>query len=229
MSLLLRGSNVYSLALFFLVTFSTSVDSRPIVILDPAGHAKDSGRLLVEGYERGQTLKFAQALQEALVKKYAVRPVISREPGEEMTHRLQIPSFCNRLCGTTTSSSFFLRLHLYREKSEKPRLFLYHLLFNPLVDLAPREPNPLALVPLYQAHFARVHMTRFFGRKMYEYLNQDKLKKHFDCYPLMGLPLRSLVGITSPAILLEVGICRENKWQSLIGAVVDSLSFLDTL
>jgi len=194
------------------------------VLIDPAGHAKDLGRLLVEGYERAETLKFAQALRKRLLKNYKVRPVVSRSPGEEISHQLQISSFSNRLC-----ADFFLRIHMYREKSEKPKLFLYHLLFSPLVDLTKRDMGPVALLPLHQAHFGKIHLTRFCGGMMYDYLNQDSLKRYFDCFSLQGLPLKALLGITAPAILLEIGICLENKWESLVEPVAASLSFLSTL
>ena len=36
----------------------------PIVMIDPAGHEKQVGRTIVEGYERGETFKFAKALQK---------------------------------------------------------------------------------------------------------------------------------------------------------------------
>jgi hypothetical protein len=220
-----------ALAIFFICTIlQATAARRPIIVIDPAGHARDVGRLLVEGYERAQTLKFAQALQKELIKKYQVRPIITREPGEEISHQLQIPSFCNRLCGATGDcTAFFLRINMYREERVKPRLSLYHLLFNPLVDLAPRDTTRLQLIPLQEAHVGKIHITRFWGNKMYEYLHQDTFTRYFDCYPLQGIALKALIGITVPAILLEIGICRENKWKSLVTPVVDSLGFLNTL
>ena len=214
---------------FFLKTFlilslfaidNLAAARQPIVIIDPAGHAKDLGRLLVEGYERAETLKFARALKKELAKLYNVKPIVSRSPGEEILP-LQIPSFSNRI-----KSEFVLRIHMYREESEKPKLFLYNLLFHPMIDVAKRTSDQLSFTPLHRAHFASVEKTRFCGRKMFDYLNQDSLKKYFDCYNLQGIPLRSLVGVTSPAILLELGICRENKWKSLVRPIAQSLSFL---
>jgi hypothetical protein len=69
-------------------------------------------------------------------------------------------------------------------------------------------------------------MTKFYGTRMYDFLNKDSFKKYFDCHSLIGLPLRSLVGISAPAVLLEIGICREDKWQSLVEPIADSLCFL---
>lgn len=200
--------------------FSRPYGNRPIIVIDPAGDAVDVGRSIVQGYERAQTLRFAHALKKSLLKKYEVYPVISRTSGEKILP-LQIPSFSNRLGAT-----FFLRIHMYREESEKPKLFFYHLLFDPFVDTAQRYFDPLNLVPLHQAHFANVHVSRLYGTKMYEYLNKKNFKRYFDCYQLLGIPLKNLIGITAPAILLEIGICREGKWKNLVEPIVDSLSFL---
>lgn len=219
-----RAIRVFCGICFLFIIELCPKSTRPIVLIDPAGHAKNLGRLLVEGYERAETLKLAHAIKERLLRKYRVRPVISRRPGEEISHRLQIPSFSNRL-----GADFFLRIHMYREESEKPKLFLYHLLFHPMVDLAVLDRKPLSLIHVQQAHFGSIHITRFYGETMYDYLNQELFKKYFDCFPLQGLPIASMIGITAPAVLVEIGICRENKWKSLVGPIVDSLRFLSNM
>jgi hypothetical protein len=199
---------------------STPVSNRPIILLDAAGHAGDVGRWLVEGYERAQTLQFAQAFKKELLKKYKFYTIISRSAGEKILP-LQIPSFANRL-----GAHFVLRINFYREESEKPKLFFYHLLFNPMVDIANRDYDYLSFTPLHHAHFSNIAKTKIYGNKMYEYLNQTTFKRYFDCHPLRGMPLRALIGMTAPAVLLEIGICREKMWKSLVGPIVESLSFL---
>jgi hypothetical protein len=115
---------------------------------------------------------------------------------------------------------------MYREESEKPKIYFYHLQYDPMVDLAKRSNDDLCLTPLHRAHFSNIHLTKFYGDKMFNYLNQNTFKRYFDCYALKGIPLKPLVGITAPAILLEIGICRENKWKSLVKPIVESLTFL---
>jgi len=198
--------------------FSNPYDGRTIVVLDPAGHAGDLGRWLVAGYERAQTLKFAEAVRAGLLSKANLYTVISRKAGEKVLP-LQIPSFSNRL-----GADIFLRIHMYREESEKPQLHLYHLQFDPFIDLAPRSFDTLSLTPIYQAHFENIHKTRFYGNKMCEHLSQDSFSRYFNCHDLIGLPLKNLVGVKAKvSILLEVGICREDKWKSLVKPIVDSL------
>ena len=194
-------------------------ENKPIILIDPAGHVGNLGRLLLEGYERAQTLRFAHALKKEFLKKYNVFPVISRTSGE-LILPFQVPSFSNRL-----GTSLFLRIHMYREESEKPRLFFYQHLLDPEVDLAHRNFDLLSLIPIHQAHFSSAKKTKVYGEKICEYLNQKTFRRYFDCHQLLGIPLKSLVGITAPALLLEMGICRENKWKSLVGPIVESFGY----
>lgn len=211
-----------ALLLFCFITFNTFAlyDRRPVVLLDAAGHAGDVGRWLVEESERSQTFKFAEELKREIFRRYRVRVVLSRSPGEAVLP-LQIPSFSNRL-----DSKFFLRINMYREESEKPKIFLYHLLFDPLVDLVDRSIESLSLTPINWAHLYNIKRSISYGGLMFSHMNSNRFKKYFDCYPLKGMPLKYLVGITSPAVLVELGVCRENKWKNLVVPIAESLSFL---
>ena len=212
-----------SILLSIFLFSNSSAKNKPIILLDPAGHAKDPGRLIVEGYERSETLKFAMSLQKQIESKYKIRAVISRTPGEEILP-LQIPSFSNRI-----KAKFFLRINMYRMDSEKPKIFLYHLTFDPFADFSRKDYGELQLTHLYQAHTKNIHTTKKFGSQVHEYLNQNQFKKYFDSHPLSGMPIKHLSGIIAPAILLEIGICRENKWESLVEHIADSLNFLNNL
>lgn len=208
---------------FVLLTFLfvQYVFPRRIIVLDPAGHAGNPGRTLLEGFERAQTLRFARQLKEAIERRYrGTLVILSRSTGETLSF-LQIPSFANRL-----GAHLCVRLSMCREASEKPKIFLYHLLFDSLRDLACREQSDLALTPLYQAHYKNIHKTRLYGKKMYDYLSQDERKRYFDCYPLRGLPLVNLIGFTAPTLLIEVGICRDDKWKELVSPIAESLYFV---
>jgi N-acetylmuramoyl-L-alanine amidase. len=207
--------------IFWVLLFMvTGVYANPVVMLDPAGHAGDTGRMLGQSYERAETYKFAMALQEDLCKKYEVTVVLSRAPGEELLP-LQVASFANRL-----GVDLFLRIQFYWEECETSNVFLYQLLFNPLVDPLGAACDPLSFVPLYQAHFGSFRVAQSYGSKVYEYLNQDVYQRYFNVHALRGLPLKSLIGITAPALVIEMGICREDKWKSLVGPIADSLKFL---
>ena len=201
----------------FFISYVYPKTQKTIIMIDPAGSVSDIGRKLVEGYERGATLKFAERIQKKLEEKYNVRVILTRSPGEEILP-FQNASFANRL-----HADFFIRLHLYREDSIKPKIALYHLVFDSLVDFAKRNIDPLTFFSVYQSHFAHIHKTKALGDKVYEYLNLQLYKKYFDCVPLSGIPLRHLVGVQAPSIVIECGISHDEQWVQLVEPLCDSL------
>ena len=191
-----------------------------VVMINPAGHAKSVGRRLVESVERAITFKFAESLQQQLQEKYGYRVILTRYPGEEIVD-WESASFANRL-----NVDFYLSLHIYREELVKPKMFTYYLLYNSLVDLAHRMFDSYSFIPVHQAHYKNVNTTKFYGQSMKTALETDWNKKRFDFYGSYGIPFKPLCGVIAPAIAVEVGICQEDQWKSLVDPLVESLAFL---
>ncbi|MFC1894408.1 N-acetylmuramoyl-L-alanine amidase [Candidatus Dependentiae bacterium] len=204
----------------FLFSNKTSQEKQFVVMINPAGHAKNVGRRLVESVERAITFDFAKSLKKALQEQYNVRVILTRYPGEEIVD-WESASFSNRL-----GVDFYLSLHVYREEVLKPKVFLYHLLYNSLIDLAPHNFVPYSFVAVHNAHFANIKTTRLWGEDMKQSLTSDINQKSFDFYGLFGIPFKPLCGIIAPALAIELGICKEDQWRSLIYALVESMGFL---
>ncbi len=190
--------------------------SKPfLIILDPAGHAKSTGRVLHQSYERAESLHCAQALKQALENHENLRVIITRTPGDAVGS-LQAASFANRL-----SADLFIRIQLCKEGADKPQLTVYHLAYDPVVDFAKRVAQPLTFTPLHQAHYGALHTSVAYGNDLLK-----KLRGHssFDVAGLYGLPLKSLVGITAPALLLEISVpTRDDQWHVLIEALAQGI------
>lgn len=213
------------LKLFFLLIFFTKIlycfeKNKFLIMLDPAGHAGNVGRKLIEDYERSQTFKFAQEFKKKLQEKYKFWVVITRSLGEEVLE-LQNASFSNRI-----NADFYIHINMYREENIKPVIFMYQLVFNPLVDFARRIFDPYDFIPINQAHYLNIHITKKYSNYIKNYLIQPNFRRWFDFYGPFGLPFKPLVGITAPAIGIEIGICQEDKWQIFIDPLVESLGFL---
>lgn len=211
-------------SVFLIVIFQLaflSVDGKPFfMMINPAGHAKSVGRRLIEDYERSITFKMAEVLKQKLQDQYGIRCVLTRYPGEEIVD-LQNASFANRL-----GIDFYLSLHIYRQEFVKPKVFVYSLVYNPMVDLVSRIFDPYLFVPVNQAHFFNISLTQFYGLKIKDILTKRHYKKSFDFYGIFGIPIKPLVGIVSPALSVEIGICDQDQWKNLINPIVDSLYFL---
>src|SRR5579872_3367872 len=73
-------------------------DHRKVTImLDPAGDARETGRIIEDSLERAVTIQFAQQLRDVLTSQLPNSTVIiTRTPGEEL-QPLQQANFANRL------------------------------------------------------------------------------------------------------------------------------------
>jgi hypothetical protein len=193
-----------------------------IVMINPAGHAKNAGRKMLFGeYERTVAYDFAEKLQQALVRAYGVKVVLSRFVGEEIVDPLQNASFANRL-----GVDFYLSLHFYGEESVKPKIFLYNLVYDPVVDFIKRSSYLPVFIPIHQAHFGNIFKSRDFGKIIKEVLTLPEHQRFADCYGPFGIPIRPLCGILAPSVAIEIGLHQESAIKTLIDPIVKSLNFL---
>jgi hypothetical protein len=201
-----------------LLTFSSSF---ALVMINPAGHAKNVGRRIVDDYERSVSFKMAEVLKERLQDEYGIRVILTRYPGEEIVE-LQNASFANRL-----GVDFYIDLRICRQELLKPQVFVYYLMYDPMVDLVSRTFDDYKFVPVKKAHFFNISKTVDFATKLKTFLSQESYKKSFDCLGIFGIPLKPLVGIVAPAICLELSISGQDQWKThFVEPIVKSLSFL---
>lgn len=190
-----------------------------VIMIDPAGHAKNPGRRLHKSYERAETYKFAEALKNELEKNHNVRVVLTRTPGDEIVP-LQNASFANRL-----NVDFFLRINFFLQESAKPKLFVYHLVFDPIIDTVQRPFDPLAFVPVHQAHFKNIRNTMALANQFSSLLADSQYHKFFDVSKPYGIPLKPLVGIIAPALLIEMSLpSQDDQWADLVQPLAKSIA-----
>ena len=85
--------------------------SQPFTIMiDHAGDVLNSGRSLLHGFERGQTMQFAKELKLAIQAYYPQINVILSKTANEVLTELQIANFANRL-----DIDLFLSIYLDRK------------------------------------------------------------------------------------------------------------------
>lgn len=188
------------------------------LMIDPAGHAQQTGRKLWSGFERAETFKCAEALKTAFENfSNTLRVIITRAPGEEIVP-LQNASFANRL-----GVDFFLRIQCIKENGEKPSIAIYYHEHDPLIDKAQRATQPYAFVPITNAHFHSIGRSINIAQSLSAALSASDYPKNFACGGTYGLPLKPLVGITAPALLIEIGLCADDQWQLFIDPIVREL------
>ncbi len=186
------------------------------IMLDPAGDAQHTGRLIQDTLERGISLQCVEQLKIALTERFNnVRVVITRLPGETI-QILQNASFANRL-----GTDLYLSFHFYQEQEQPCHIILYHYLENK-TDVW-HQPKNLTLYPINQAHLASLKRTKKFGLIMLETFEDKQISKHFKTRGFFGIPFQPLLGIQAPAIAIEVGLAEKNDWKNLIQPIIKAL------
>jgi N-acetylmuramoyl-L-alanine amidase len=203
------------------ILFSLNYLNAKTIMIHPAGGMHNPGRRLVEGYERGVTLSLAEFVQQGLNELSSKEVLLTRKAGEELPF-LHYVSRANRLCVNT-----FISLHVYRHDSPKPTITFYHLLYHPLIDRAPIQRDPFEMVPLYEAHFGSSHVSEMFCKLLHHKLLEEPYAKQITSQGVIGLPLRHLIGLTSPAFACEIGLKHDSQWQTIAPILVEAFSFLN--
>ena len=179
-----------------------------VIMINPAGDAKNVGRRLNEGFERTEAYKWAEKIQHEVQDRFGIKVVLTRAPGDEIVP-LQNASFANRL-----NTDLFLSLHLYKDDSDKPKIYVYQHGYNKLVDFARRSyGDQLKFAPIFQAHQQNIFKTRDYINVFKNTLTKSEYQQSFDFFEPKFLPLKPLAGITAPSIAIEIGINGDNKWN----------------
>lgn len=185
------------------------------IMINPAGDAKDAGRMLNDSFERGITLQFAQELKKSIETIHPnTRVILTRIPGETLEF-LQNANFANRL-----DVDFYLSIHFYKETDIRSKLFLYHYLCESFYT---KPFNDISLIRYNKAHLINIDKTINYIEHMKKTFKNNT---QFDFVNCIGIPFKPLIGIKSPAIALEIGLKESTDFKYFIDPVLQSLEFL---
>lgn len=200
---------------FFL--FSRAEPKRTITIMiDPAGDARYTGRKLEDNFERGVSLQIAEQLKRVIEQQFShVKIISTRLPGQAATP-LQYASFANRL-----NIDFYLSIHCYHEKETKPSLYVYQFSYG---DTFITKQFDLALIPYNQAHLVNSSRTNVYGQLLRNALASDAYANIYITKGIYKIPFKPLIGITAPAIALEIGLKNNDDWRDYIDPIAASLA-----
>jgi N-acetylmuramoyl-L-alanine amidase len=194
---------------FFLLFFHATMLSTPFsVMLNPAGDAQHTGRILDDNFERGITLQCAEQLKQALEQELPhVRIILTRFPGETLLP-LQNANFSNRL-----QADVYISLHFYKEEAPKPHVYIYTFSYgNDFVH----KPNPFSFIPYDSVYRLHTNTTNNLAKSLYKNLNSNHHTTLFTAHAPTALPHAALIGITAPAICLEAGLKNKDDWTVYI-------------
>lgn len=188
----------------------TPLHAKQIIMIDPAGDAKQTGRYIGNSLERAQTIKFAESLKQKLETK-SFQVILTRSPGE-LVYPLQNANFSNRLPVT-----LYVSLHCYHNPQEKFALTIYRFSYN---HMNIQQSQNLAMIPYDKAHLATQEKTKSYAHQIKQELNTEKTLQIHGVY---ALPFHPLIGIQAPAIGIEINLIHQNDWQIYLEPLAKSI------
>ncbi len=200
--------------ILYLVLFSHFVIATPkkiTIVLDPAGDARNPGRLIGDTFERTCTMYFANQLKKALEKKDKnIMILFTRLPGE-YTNQIEKARFSN-----TCDVDLFCTINAVQCSNIKPQMHIYHYQPCPLSTFGNR-----LFVPFEHAHEVHNATTQLFANALCKQMQQHS--RQCDAHAPLACALTSLKGLISPAISVEFGIKQANNLSHCIEPFADAL------
>lgn len=184
--------------------------TRPaLIVLDPAGDTHNPGRLIGDVYERGLAYQYTQQLKQTLEKNPLMHCVITRTPGQVM-QPLEQANIANQL-----QAALFVRIHFFQYECQVPRIYIYFYARGD--EFIPTLPaHSLTLLPYDRAHWLHATQTRALATACKKQLSSPENQRLCTTDGPYGLPLKSLLGITQPALVIEIGVHEPSQPTVLI-------------
>jgi hypothetical protein len=190
---------------FAILSFFMEKEKRHyVVVIDPSGDAKRTGRKIGDNFERGLTLQCAEKIKE-YVEMHApyIKVIISRMPGD-VVYDLQHASLSNRL-----NANLFINLNFYHCQEIKPTVFLYQFSYG--ADFACCNQG-LVLHTYDQAYRINKTVGNEMGQLFKKSLAQQKYQSLFTIANIYHLPIKPLIGIVAPGLCIEAGLKNKEAW-----------------
>jgi N-acetylmuramoyl-L-alanine amidase len=191
------------------------------IMIDPAGDIRNPGREIEDTFERGITLQCAQDLKKLLeANSNGIRVILTRVAGDTI-EQFQNANFSNRL-----QADVYISLHFYQAKTAYQRIYVYHMLYNPITDFWGKKEDDLVLQPYNQAYRANIKKTRKLATIVVNSLKKAEKQYKFICQGLFGIPFKPLVGIVAPAFALEISLNKKDDWKNIISPLAQAIAEL---
>lgn len=190
-----------------------------IIVLDPAGDAKNTARRIGDSFERGLTLQCAEKIKDIIEERAPhIKVIITRMPGD-MVYDLQNASLSNRV-----HADLFINLNFYYSQETKPTLFLYQFSYGD--DFVSCQQG-LTLHSYDQAYLINKTTTDIICQLFKKELLQPKYQSLCTCTGPYSLPLKPLIGIIAPGIACDIGLKNKESWtnycEPLAQAIITTL------
>jgi N-acetylmuramoyl-L-alanine amidase len=200
---------------FYVLPIYETYQTQWLVILDPSGDVKRTGRKIGDNFERGLTLQCAEKIKE-YIEQHApyIKVIITRMPGDTI-YDLQNASLSNRL-----QADLFVNLNFYHSQETKPTLFLYQFSYGN--DFACCNQS-LTLRSYDEAYKINKQITDEMLQLFKASLSQHTYQSMFTVAGIYALPIKPLIGIVAPSVCIEMGLKNKESWINYVEPLAQSI------
>jgi hypothetical protein len=194
---------------------------RYIVMLDPAGDAKNRGRTIDDNFEAGITLSYARALKTVIESSYPeISVIITRSPGESLTE-LQRANFANRL-----TVDLYININFYQNIHQQHTVHIYSFVDDKKIKIS-KKPSPFAFYPRAHAYLFSQAANEQWAHRFYTLLTTTRDYSHlFKTESPLRFPIKGLTGIYTPALAFEASLTQAADWELYVDPVVNLIATL---
>jgi N-acetylmuramoyl-L-alanine amidase len=179
-----------------------------ILVLDPAGDVRHTGRIIDDTFERSITLQCAQELKRYLEYHNPILQVIISRTAGQIRDQIQIASLTNRL-----AAHIFIHLCCYQESGPRPTLNIFYMTTNPITD-AWVKPSSNSFISYCDAYTISLNVTKKIVSQLHTTISS--FSNLFDVRTPIGVPCAALAGIMQPTFVIEIGLKTHNDWHQFI-------------
>jgi len=206
---------LFILAIFYISPISERHRAHYIVVIDPFGDAKRTGRRIADSFERGLTLQCAEKIKEFIEQQVPhIKVVITRMPGD-IVYDLQNASLANRI-----DADLFINLNFYYTQETKPTVSLYQFSYGN--DFAACSQG-LVFNTYDQAYRINKGETDMMCQAFKTVLSQQHYQSLFTVAGVYSLPIKHLIGIVAPSIAIEAGLKHKELWLSYVEPIAHTI------
>lgn len=189
------------------------------LILDPSGDARHTGRSIDDSFERGLTLQCAENIKLALQEKNYGLSIITTRAAGDVVHDLQNANLSNKV-----NPDLFITLNFYFTQAVNPTLTLYQYANQAhLYHSSIEHDNCIAYD---HAYIINKEKTDNIIQHITHQLKQKQLSSSFSFLGSYALPVKQLVGIVAPSIIIEIGVNSKQSYDHSMPSLYDLIALI---
>ncbi len=194
-----------------------------IVIIEPTGDAKRTGRRIGDSFERGLTLQCAEKIKIMLEDRAPyIKVIITRLPGD-IVYDFQLEGLVvseNASLANRIDADLFINLSFYYTQETKPTVRLFQFVCGN--DFAFYQQG-LACNTYDEAYKINKQATDTMCQVFKKTMSQQLYQSVCTVAGPYSLPIKPLIGIIAPSIAIEAGLKDKESWRGYCEPLVDAI------